>query len=91
MTKPKSPRGPVVFGPESLERVPPAPDKARAAGAPPAASKKPLVPLPRCPICRLRAATEVFEFGVVHVRTCPPCAGNAHAALRIFSMVKGLF
>jgi hypothetical protein len=86
----KNPAG-VRFGPESLERIdPPESAKSPAAGAPSAASK-PLLRLPRCPLCRQRPATEKIELGLVHVRTCAPCAANAHTAMRVFGVLKAFF
>lgn len=87
MTKSKKSPAGVRFG--VLERIdPPASGKNPAAGAP--SVGKP-VPLRRCPVCRLRPATEVVELTVVHVRVCTVCAGNAHTALRVFGVLKTLF
>lgn len=86
--KPKAKKSPgVLFGPASLERVPPHEQaKARAAAAPP----NKLVAVPRCPLCRTRAATEVVELGLVHVKVCATCGGNVHTALRVFGALKTL-
>lgn len=60
-----------------------------AAGAP--SASKPLQQIRRCPLCRQRAATEVIELGLVHVKVCSSCAANAHTAMRVFGVLKTFF
>lgn len=82
----------VVFGPASLERIPPPSEsaKGRAAGDPSVVELKTqrVVRFARCPICGVRPAALQVQIGPVAVGVCEPCASPVSTGLSFFAALK---